>query len=280
MRANGRRPGKGRSPAERAGSALPVDVSGVAHFLPPRLRTTSMALQEQSLEPTPQTLEMVARVLRHEVGDLLQTIYSTVAILQDRLPPGQDLERRLLGDLKGRAEHCRNHLDAVVDLIVPLNLSPAPLDLGQLVGSLLPACRARFPGVEISFEARAPARVQGDARRLVQVGALLLSAASRAAKKEVRLEVLPAEGGAEVVWAVNDDGAGASSQQLEWLTRPFANTQNATFGLGLALAARVAALHGGRAEAEVLPGGGCRVRVVLPAAEPEHSPRGLPQSGP
>ena len=47
-------------------------------------------------------MEAVARTLRHEVGDLLQTVYSAVAILQERLPPGQTLERRLLGDLRAR----------------------------------------------------------------------------------------------------------------------------------------------------------------------------------
>ena len=67
-----------------------------------------------------QRLEMVARTLRHEVGDLLQTVYSTVAILQERLAADQALERRLLTDLKGRAENCRNELDAVVDLVCPL----------------------------------------------------------------------------------------------------------------------------------------------------------------
>src|SRR5207248_589699 len=79
------------------------------------------------------------RTLRHEVGDLLQAVYSTVAILQDRLAAGSDLERRLLGDLKARAEGCRQELDAIVDLVCPLTLSLTPVDLGQLASVPIPA---------------------------------------------------------------------------------------------------------------------------------------------
>src|SRR5262245_23193224 len=42
--------------------------------------------------------EALARTLRHEVGDLLQTVYATVAILQERLPREWSLERRVLTD--------------------------------------------------------------------------------------------------------------------------------------------------------------------------------------
>src|SRR5271165_435901 len=62
-----------------------------------------------------QLLESVTRTLRHEVGDLLQTIYSTVAILQERLGTDNRLERRFLSDLRARAETCRDELDAVHD---------------------------------------------------------------------------------------------------------------------------------------------------------------------
>ena len=34
----------------------------------------------------PNTTQVVTRLLRHEIGDLLQSVYATVAILSDRLP--------------------------------------------------------------------------------------------------------------------------------------------------------------------------------------------------
>ena len=55
---------------------------------------------------------------------------------------------------------------------------------------------------------------------------------------------------------------------MTWLTTPFSTTHHAQFGLGLALARRVAELHGGRFEAGNREEGGFRARMLLPAAPP------------
>ena len=69
-------------------------------------------------------------------------------------------------------------------------------------------------------------------------------------------------------WIIADDGAGANDEQLPWLTEPFTTTHFAQFGLGLALARRVAELHGGSVSAGNPPEGGFRVVLTLPAAPP------------
>ena len=51
---------------------------------------------------------------------------------------------------------------------------------------------------------------------------------------------------------------------MSWLTAPFSTTHFAQFGLGLALARRVAELHGGRVGAANRPEGGFRVVLTLP----------------
>jgi hypothetical protein len=60
-----------------------------------------------SLILSPRLVETIARTLRHDVGDLLQTVYSTAGIHQTRLPRDQNLERRLLADPRTRAETCK-----------------------------------------------------------------------------------------------------------------------------------------------------------------------------
>jgi signal transduction histidine kinase len=213
-----------------------------------------------------QRLEIVARTLRHEVGDLLQTVYSTVAILQERLGADHALERRLLGDLKGRAENCRNELDAVVDLVCPLRPSFALTDLVELCGGLVANYARRFPSLKVQLEAAGPVPLQADARRLAQAGGLLVLSACQGAQAQVTVRA--ARNGGEVEWSITDDGYGANEEQLSWLHSPFTTTHHAQFGLGLALARRVAELHGGRVEAGNRPEGGFQVRILLPGAPP------------
>jgi len=219
---------------------------------------------QPTVTPSQRLVEMLTRTLRHEVGDLLQTVYATVAILQERLGPTLALEKRLLGDLRMRAETCKNEIDAVHDLVCPLSLSTGPLDLTELAGGLVHAFARRFSGLQVRLEAAASVAVIGDARRLGQVGSLLLLSACQAAQKEVQVRV--AASGTEAEWSIGDDGPGVNAEQMSWLAAPFTTTHHAQFGLGLALAGRVAALHGGRAQAGNEPGGGYRVRLFLPLA--------------
>jgi signal transduction histidine kinase len=210
-----------------------------------------------------QAMQMMARTCRHEVGGLLQTIYATVAILQDRLTGGFDLEHRLLADLKARAETCREELDGLADLVSPLHFSPSAVDLAPLTALSLPRLRARFPALQIGCDAPGPAEVWVDPRRLHQVLALLLVGVCQGAVRQVEVRVTGGPAGGE--WAVRRDGPPAGQDQLVWLDRPFATTHEALLGIGLALARRVARVHGGRLEADNPTGGGFRVTLWLPA---------------
>jgi signal transduction histidine kinase len=98
------------------------------------------------------------------------------------------------------------------------------------------------------------------------VGRLLLTAACQSARKVVVVEARTGSDAREIEWSILDDGYGAMPEQLLWLTTPFATTQQALFGLGLALARRVVELHGGRITAANEPTGGFRVNLFLPAA--------------
>jgi signal transduction histidine kinase len=225
----------------------------------------------QPIEPAPtfpqRALEVLARTLRHEMGDLLQTIYSTVAILHDHLPSEQALERRLLTDLKGRAETCKVELDAVVDLVCPMSLNLAPTDLGPVVLAPVPAFTRRYSHISIRVDAPGPALVLADARRLGQLAPLLLHSACQSAQRQVEVRVGPSDSPAAVEWSIADDGFGATDEQLSWLTRPFTTTHHAQAGLSLALAQRIAHLHGGRFLAANRPAGGFEVRLLLPPAD-------------
>ncbi|HEX5272585.1 MAG TPA: hypothetical protein VFW33_18940, partial [Gemmataceae bacterium] len=105
--------------------------------------------------PRPQSVpEAIVRTIRHEVGDLLQTVYAAVAILKERLPPDLATERRILTDMRARAEGCRDLLDTVHDLVCPISLSVEEVDLAELVRGIASRVGARHPRANLRVEAQ------------------------------------------------------------------------------------------------------------------------------
>lgn len=209
-------------------------------------------------------IEIVVRTLRHEVGDLLQSVYSAVAILQERLPRGQSLEHTILSDLRGRAEMCKNELDAAHDLVCPFNLSLDWVELSELAAHLAAAFALRYPGLQIVCEAPHPVKVWGDAPKLQQAGNMLTLSLCQAARSKVWLRVESSARDGVVEWIFAHDGPAATAEQLSWLTAPFSTTRHARFGLGLAFARRVMELQGGRITAGVSPEGKFQIVLSLP----------------
>ena len=191
---------------------------------------------ESRLTPSARTLQMVARTYRHEVGDLLQTVYSSVAILRSPLPAGADAERRLLGELHTQAEACKFKLNALQDLTCPLKLNVGPTNLAEIVVGLAARIGPRYPQLQLRVEAPRSLPLTADGQRLGQVGHMLLVNACQAAQKEVQVRVGQNDQG-RVEWATTDDGLGANDEQLSWLTEPFSTTHFAQFGLGLRMRA-------------------------------------------
>jgi len=218
--------------------------------------------------PSAHFVEMVVRTLRHEVGDLLQSVYSAVAILQERLPRGQSLERTILADLRGRAETCKNELDAAHDLVCPLSLNLDWLELSELAAGIAAAFSLRYPGLQIICEAPHPVKAWGDAPKLAQAGNMLMLSLCSAARSKIMLRVQASspEGAAE--WSFTHDGPAASAEQLSWMKTPFNTTRHARLGLGLAFTRRVLELQGGRMTATESAEGGLQVVLSLPPGPP------------
>jgi len=205
----------------------------------------------------------MARLLRHEVGDLLQSVYSTVAVLMERLPADMKLERRLVTDLKSRAELCKGELDAVVELVSQQDQTPDRVDLVAVLSAVLPQVQRRFPALALSFPARSPVLVLAEPRTLNAALWLLLVAMGQAAQKKVEIGIEVANNHAEC--RVERDGYAATPEQLAWLSQPFATTQHALFGLGLALVQR-AVRAGGEVLASNREDGGVSVRIRIPVS--------------
>jgi K+-sensing histidine kinase KdpD len=214
--------------------------------------------------PPPSLTEVLARLLRHEVGDLLQTIYATAAILQERLPQDLRLERKIVTDLRARAETCKNLLDTVHDYVCPLSLSREPVDLSHLAANLVATAAVRYPRLEVRAETVSPMpTLLLDARRMTQAGALLLANACGTARERVTFRTAAGPGEGEAEWTVTDDGPGMPAEEQERVFSPYPTGRHNQVGLNLALAQKIVQLHGGRIAVENVPEGGFRVRMVL-----------------
>jgi signal transduction histidine kinase len=229
-----------------------------------------MASNEESERmPSTRLVEMVVRTLRHEVGDLLQSVYSAVAILQERLPRGQNLERTILGDLRGRAEICKNELDAAHDLVCPIDLQFGWVELSEIAASLVASFALRSSELQIHCDAPRPVKVWGDAQKLRQIGTLLILALCQTARSQVLTRVARRQPNGVTEWSFTHDGPAADAVQLRWLSEPFGTTREARFGLGLALARLVIERHGGSIEVGASSDGVFRIALFLPPSPPE-----------
>jgi len=156
--------------------------------------------------------------------------------------------------------------------------------LAEIAGAVLARLRERLAGHRLIVELpRDLPLVRVDATLIVQaLGNLLENAAKYTpAGTVVRLRAEQAAG--KVVVSVEDYGPGLPDTDLERVFAKFQRGANAAgsaqtegsaggVGLGLAICRAIVRLHGGRAWAEQLPGGGSAFRFSLPLEIPPEAP--------
>lgn len=167
-----------------------------------------------------------------------------------------------------------------------LEISPAPLDLAQLVSEVVDTFRstAQKHTIEIAMTG-APYYVNGDKSRLEQVVVNLIDNAVKYSPTGglVRVQASRAEGHVSI--AVEDQGIGIPAEEKERLFERFFRAENASnrkfqgFGLGLYLAHAIVARHGGSMSVESELGKGSRFTFRVPLIEPE-SVRRRPKTAP
>jgi len=201
------------------------------------------------------------------VGGLLQTIYAAVEILRTRMPASWEQERKVISNLRSRAEACKYLLDTVQDFVGPVSLAYTPLDLAALAVALTDAVAARYPHLTFHTEPDGDCRLHGDSNRLAEVGHLLLADACAVARREVWVRLNGVAAG-EVQWSVTNDGPGLPAEQVEEFLHSPTVSRQGHLSLGMAAAGKLVRLHGGRLAVATPPDGGVEVCVVLPRQPP------------
>jgi two-component system sensor histidine kinase HydH len=131
---------------------------------------------------------------------------------------------------------------------------------------LVSAVAATTPDrIEMSI-AGAPTSWPIDPGRIQQLLINLIDNALAVTPSPLKVEARVCREGEALLYAVRDHGPGVAGGERSRIFEPFHTTKLRGTGLGLAVAKRIADLHGGRIDIADPPGGGAEFQVLLPAA--------------
>ncbi|HEU4616597.1 MAG TPA: ATP-binding protein [Gammaproteobacteria bacterium] len=214
--------------------------------------------------------ETLLRDVSHEFRSPLARIRVALALAERRAGP----EAR--GDLE-RIEQEAERLDELVGQVMTLarlrtdaEVAHSPVVLDEILTDIVADARFEHPDATIEYDAADVPAILGDAQGIksaienVLRNALIYAGGS--APIEVKLQ--RADQGVSV--RVLDRGPGVPQADLKRIFEPFfrvdASRDHSTNGqgIGLAIAARVVELHGGRITARNRAGGGLEVEIRLP----------------
>jgi PAS domain S-box-containing protein len=217
--------------------------------------------QVEALEEAGRQTRQFLAMLGHELRNPLAPIRNAVGVM--RLREIADPHVRYCRDLIERqVQHLARLVDDLLDAsritTGMIGLKPEPLDLREVIDLALetvqPAMDSRKHqlGVERSVE---PLPIMGDRTRLVQVLQNLLGNAAKYTPDGGTIELRAQRAGELAMVEVRDDGMGIAPELLPRIFELFmqgdgslARTEGG-LGVGLALARRIAELHGGSIQA-------------------------------
>jgi K+-sensing histidine kinase KdpD len=201
----------------------------------------------------PKLSQVVLRTLRHEVGDLLQTVYAAAAILHHRLPAGWDLERRVVSDMRVRGEACRKYLDFAHDLLSALTLEKENVPVAQELAKVIERISQEYPSLRVHQEIERNLVIRFDAKKLDKVFDLLLDFACEMAWENVWIKARPGENSYSMVATIEYDLDLEASRPQTMSGRSDLGiaslTEDARAQLGLLLAEKLVSLNDGSIQA-------------------------------
>jgi len=251
-----------------------------------RERTAELERSEAELRVAASQKDEFLAILAHELRNPLAPLRSGLDLLLRRIDRDGMVDRTL-GVMNRQLDHMVRLIDDLLDISRisrgALELKKQTTDLSSLVQSTVDAARPIFQARGQELTARLGAGVHAivDPTRVNQIVTNLLTNAAKFTPKSGQITVeLVAENGRALV-RVTDSGAGIPSDQVERIFDMFARITHGDggesgLGIGLALARKLAEMHGGTLTASSAgEGQGSTFILTLPvalgasAAEPE-----------
>ena len=215
-------------------------------------------------------------MLSHELRNPLAPIVTAMALLGRRPDP----PRRELEVIGRQVQHLTRLVDDLLDVSRitrgKIELRRATVELGEVVANAIEQTSPLFEQKEQRLTVDVPATglpVHGDAGRLSQVMANLLTNAAKYTERRGNIQIVGAAEGDQVMVSVKDDGIGIPAQLLPHIFDLFVQAPQALdrsrggLGLGLTIVKRLVEMHDGVITVRSDPvSRGTTVTVRLPRA--------------
>ena len=210
----------------------------------------------------------LAAGMAHEIRNPLAAIVNATALLTDEAGLTPDERATTLAALRIEARRLNRILSDFLHLARPKEARRTPGDIGAVVehvSALIRDDRSRAPRVDVkvAVDPRVPP-FAFDRDQMIQVLWNVALNGVEAMNGRGRLSLEVARRDDDVALAVSDTGRGISPEHARRVFEPFYSGKANGNGLGLTIAERIVAAHGGRIEIDSAPGGGTRVRLLFP----------------
>jgi two-component system, OmpR family, sensor kinase len=218
------------------------------------------------------TAEDLLVTVAHDFRNYLTPLKSWLEVLEQRLTgsTGQGAIPELDRVVRGidRLSYLVDDLLDVARLEHGIfDLSRESVELTSLVADLCTALRT--PERELALESTGEVQLLGDRNRLGQaLHNLLANALAHSPPRQpvqVRVHTVFSDGTREAIVTIQDQGPGIDPEVLPHLFERFSPGPGSSgLGIGLYVAERIAAAHGGSLTVDEAPGPGAQFRLVLP----------------
>nr|HEX4317168.1 response regulator [Kofleriaceae bacterium] len=249
-------------------------------------RTSELEKSEAALRAAARQKDEFLAVLAHELRNPLAPLRTGLDLLLQLQPQQNAVVGRTLAAMNRQLDHIVRLIDDLLDVSRisrgVLELKKERADLGQLVTGAVETFRGMFDRRKLDVAVDAPGRMFAhvDPTRVSQIIGNLLHNASKYTPEHGRVTVELRYDGGRATVRVHDTGMGIPADQLERVFEMFARIERKSgggadrgAGIGLALAKRLAEMHGGTLRADSAgEGRGTTFTLGLPGVTVEERP--------
>ena len=216
------------------------------------------------------TIGELAAVLAHEIRNPLGSIKGTAEILKDDFSPG-DKKYEFLEILVKESNRLNHVVEDFLRLAKPQPLITGNCDVLEELHNIMTllSAEAKRRHIQLELKSAPLPQIQGDHEKLRQAFLNIVLNALQATPDygAVTITAAPEQGDKNqqaIVIRVTDTGPGLPLEAREQIFVPFYTTRKEGVGLGLAIAKKIIAGHGGHIEVENTPEGGAAFCIRLP----------------